>query len=66
MTKPLRNTRLVELTETHNLYLSFVRLAKIKGWNSEPMKRALYHAMLMSEQFQNSNLEKVRIALELP
>lgn len=63
-TKQQRETRLNELVETHNLYLSFRRL-RSAPYNNEKWKRALYHALSMGEVGRGL-LEKIRIALELP
>lgn len=62
--KRLRETRKVELVETHNIALSIDRLRE-GPYDSEKWKRALYHALAMS-QVGRDTLEKVRIALELP
>lgn len=64
MTKPLRETRKIELVETHNIALNLDRMGQSYGdlhW-----RRALYHALGMSVVSSRSMLEKVRIALELP
>jgi len=63
-TKQQRQTKLNELVETHNLYLSIHRL-RSSPYDSEKWKRALYHALAM-ENVGNRWLEKIRVALELP
>jgi hypothetical protein len=63
-TKLSRETRLNELVETHNLSLSINRL-RSAPYDIERWKRALYHALSMSD-VGRGQLEKIRIALELP
>lgn len=65
MTKQLRETRKIELVETHNLALS---LERINGSNCHgSWKRALYHAISMSNVWQSrEQMTKIREALELP
>ena len=66
-TKQDRQTRMIELVETHNLLRSLVRIKNAPGFDDQGRrwKRSLYHAMSMA-YVSNSTLEKVRIALELP
>lgn len=66
MSKQLRNTDLIELVETHNIKRSLTRLSQVKSWNNGAARRALYHAFTMSDMFNNTTLEKMRTALELP
>lgn len=56
-----------ELVETHNIALALQRLTNAAGgYSSERWKRALYHALGMTETPGRAMLEKIRIALELP
>lgn len=64
-TKQLRETRKIELVETHNIALSLDRL-NIDSYDEGPRKRALYHALCMTISFSCAAREKIRIALELP
>lgn len=61
----LRETRKIELVETHNIALSIMRMSP-HGWDNNSWKRALYHAASMSGVPHRTTLEKLRIALELP
>lgn len=65
MSKQLRDTRKIELVETHNLALSFDRLRENYGRGTR-WKRALYHALAMSDIASSAELLKIREALELP
>lgn len=60
-----RETRKIELVETHNLARSLARLTDNGPYDTERWKRALYHALLMNGT-SKSTTEKIRIALELP
>ena len=62
----MRQTRLIELVETHNLYLSIHRIRNSPGYNTEKRwKRALIHALSM--ELSDFQLEKkIREALEFP
>jgi hypothetical protein len=65
-TKQLRETRRLELVETHNLALSFSRLNP-NGWDSIVWRRALYHAISMSECCPSREMQvAIREALKLP
>lgn len=65
--KQSRETRMIELAETHNIYLSISRIKNAAGndFEGRRWKRALYHALGLAFA-SNSELEKVRIALGLP
>ena len=65
MNKQLRETRKVELVETHNIALSIERLNG-RPYSNERWRRALYHGLAMSGAPGRTILEKIRIALELP
>jgi len=65
MTKQLRETRKIELVETHNIALSINRMNP-QGWDAFVWRRALYHAMSMSNVVSAGTMQKVREALELP
>ena len=62
-----RQTRMIELAETHNIYLSIQRIRNAPGFDIDGLrwKRALYHALGMAGG-ANSQLEKIRLALGLP
>jgi hypothetical protein len=64
-TKQQRETRLTEMVETHNLALSFKRLND-SPYEPARKRRALYHAMMMSDGFSRDELAKIREALSLP
>ncbi len=60
-----KNTRQIECVETHNLALCLDRLVQNYGmWRA---KRALYHAICMSQAINNFDERKaIREALKLP
>ena len=64
-TKQLRETRKIELVETHNIAMSLVRLNPhiLEG---NDWKRALYHAVAMSGVAKTETLTHLREALKLP
>ena len=64
-TKLLRETRKIELVETHNIALSLDRLYATPTGHSA-WKRAFYHALAMSNASDYQLLQRVRAALELP
>ena len=64
-TKQLRETRKVELVETHNLTLSLDRLRNMPN-STDAWKRALYHALLMSWGPSWEERRQIREALKLP
>lgn len=56
----------VELVETHNLAISLARLqSSSPSYDSHRWRRALYHAAGMNG-LGHGQMEKLRIALELP
>ena len=66
MAKNRAETRKIELVETHNLALSLARLNP-NGWDSVVWRRALYHAVSMSECCPNREMQvALREALKLP
>lgn len=64
MSKQVRETRRVELVETHNLYLSLMRLQE-GPYDHQRWKRALLHAGGMAG-LSSGQMEKLRLALEMP
>lgn len=64
--KQKRETRLIELVETHNIVMSLNRIANAPGYDPRRWRRALYHAIGMAESPTDNTREKIRIALELP
>ncbi len=64
MSKNRTETRKIELVETGNITLALNRLCT--PYVGMAWKRALYHAIAMSCARNDSVLEKVRIALDLP
>ena len=62
-TKRLRETRKVELVETHNIALSLDRLHNTP---SASWERALYHALCMSYCPSYEQRRMIREALHLP
>ncbi len=65
MSKRLARTDQREMVETHNLSISLKRLHE-GPYDSEKWKRAFYHALSMSYISSRAELERVRIALQLP
>jgi hypothetical protein len=63
--KQQRETRLTELVETHNIALSINRLGGAP-YDDGRWRRALYHALSMSDQAHRDILVKIREALDLP
>jgi hypothetical protein len=66
MSKQLRETRKIELVETHNIALSLDRLTSAPYDNGDRWRRALYHALAMARIADKDLLTKIRIALDLP
>ncbi len=64
--KQLRDTRLNELVETHNLALSLKRLEEASPHDTERWKRALYHAVCMQRVGDFQFRTRLRDALGLP
>lgn len=66
MSKRAAVTRKIELVETHNIALSLDRLRELTPYGVR-WRRALYHALSMSECPIHINMLKaIREALELP
>lgn len=65
-TKQVRETRLNELVETHNLALALNRLNDATPYDSGRWRRALYHALCMRGMGSPEVRKKIREALELP
>lgn len=66
-TKQNRETRQIEMVETHNIALSLVRIQNAPGYdNDSRKKRAIYHAACMTNSFTNEEKKNLRIALNLP
>ena len=61
-----RETRQIEMVETHNLALSLKRLHNAPGYDERRWKRALYHALGMAFVTSGNQMEKLRQAMELP
>ena len=60
-----KNTRQIEMVETHNLALCLDRLGDSCG--NTRASRALYHAICMSNTYFNNDVRKaIREALKLP
>lgn len=59
-------TERTELVETHNLALALKRLYNVKPFDTNAWRRALYHAMAMNFQGDDTMLARIRSALELP
>lgn len=65
--KQRRETRQIEMVETHNLALSLIRIGNAPGYNAdERRKRALYHAVCMTNSFNGEERKNLRIALNIP
>ena len=65
-TKQRRETRKIELVETHNLALSIMRMRNAPGCDTEMWKRALYHALAMTYTGSWEEKEGIRKTLHLP
>mgnify|MGYP001568639483 FL=1 len=65
-TKQQRETRLIEMGETHNIALALMRVNEAAPYDTARKRRALYHALLMSDGFGSEELSKIRQALSLP
>lgn len=66
-TKQQRETRQIEMVETHNIALSLVRMGNALGYGvNDRRKRAIYHAVCMTDSFNNEERKNLRIALNLP
>lgn len=63
-TKQQRETRMIELVETHNIALSLQRLTS-SPYSVGRWKRALYHALAMDGCAGRDELAKIREALGL-
>lgn len=64
--KQLRETRLIELVETHNIARSIRRIKDAPGYYTDKRwQRALYHAMAIAS-CSDSELEAIRRAVQLP
>lgn len=61
-----RETSNLEMVETHNLALCLHRLQETAPYEAMRKRRALYHAMLMTDGFSDEELSAIRIALKLP
>jgi hypothetical protein len=64
-TKQERQTRLTEMVETHNIFLSLCRLDR-PPYDSRRKTRALYHAITMTGAFSSEAVTAIRVALNLP
>ena len=60
-----RQTRLIELVETHNIAKSLTRIRKSPGYGRR-LERALHHALSIACSGDEGMLERVRVALKLP
>ena len=61
-----KSTDMIELAETHNLYLSLKRLIDTPPYDCRRWKRALYHALAMSLDHESTVLKQIREAMQLP
>ena len=62
-----RQTRHIEMVETHNIALSLMRLKNATSYASEgSWKRALYHALSMAYCGSFEEQRLIREALKLP
>lgn len=65
MSKRATKTSLIELAETHSIALAVSRVMQDDGWYGVQWRRALYHGLAIAGA-SNAQLERVRVALELP
>ena len=61
-----RETRKVELVETHNIALSLRRIQNAPGYDNRRWKRALIHALGMAYVGSDEERKKIREAVDLP
>lgn len=61
-----KSTTKIELVETHNLALCLNRLSDAAPYDCYRWKRALYHALSMSQCTSGEELTRIREALKLP
>lgn len=66
MSKRQGKTDKTELVETHNIALALQRLSNTPPYDTGRWRRALYHALGMTDVAGRGGLEKIRQALELP
>lgn len=65
--KKKRTATEIEVLETRKLFLSFERLVKATRYGGNArVKRALYHALLMSGFLTSEQITEIRQALLLP
>ncbi len=64
--KQARETRQIEMVETHNIALSLRRLKKAPGYDTDRWKRALLHALNMGYAGTPDERRKIREALSQP
>ena len=65
MSKRLARTDQIEMVETHNLAISLKRCTD-GPYDTDKWKRAFYHALAMSGVSNRGEIERIRIALQLP
>ena len=66
MSKRKTSTSLIELAETHNIALAISRVMSTNGdYSGMRWRRALLHGMAIAG-CSHGQLERVRVALELP
>lgn len=61
-----RSTEKIELVETHNIALSIQRIKDAPGYHPDGWKRALIHALGMSNAGTRTEQTAIREALGLP
>lgn len=65
--KQARETRQIEMVETHNIALSLWRIRNnCAGYDNERVKRSLYHALGMTGGLTNAEMAGIRAAMNLP
>ena len=62
-----RQTRHIEMVETHNIALSLMRIKNAPGYPTDlKWKRSLYHALLLAYCGSNTEQKAMREAIGLP
>lgn len=64
--KQARETRQIEMIETHNISKSLARMRNASGYDNCRWKRGLYHAIGMWDGCSATELKAIREAMNLP
>ena len=61
-----KQTRYIEMVETNNIRQSLARVRNCPGYDTQRIRRVLYHALLASYALDSSEVAAIRIAMKLP